>query len=148
MCAPERSARARAVRPGPFWFATRSLGALKFCIPQCVARLVLGPSASELASRALVSVRVAPSLVPWSSRGCRAVAGREQVAWDVAAAAGTLGSLCLSQRSPGPIGVFLGGGQVVEMWLAGARWRGVLASDRVVSGVGLCSVFMAAGGSA
>ena len=74
-CAAERSGRARAVRPGPPLFATRSLGALKFCILQCVARPVLGPSASMLANRALVSVRVASSLVPWSSHGCRAVTG-------------------------------------------------------------------------
>ena len=40
-CAPERSARARAVRPGPPLFAVRSLGALKSCIPQCTARLVV-----------------------------------------------------------------------------------------------------------
>ena len=37
---------------------------------------------------------------------------------DATAVVGTLAHLCLAPRSPGPIGVFLEGGPVVEMWLA------------------------------
>ena len=58
-------------------------------------------------------------------------------AWGVATIVGTLGPRYLVPRSPEPIGLLLGDGPVVEMWLAGVRWRGISACGRVVSDVGL-----------